>query len=689
MLKTLKLSNWAQHSDRTIEFRPGLTGIIGPNGKGKSNLIRAIQRLLCGDLDRNLQDMVQWEKNEAQIECELRVGEVDIYLEQTIGDTTSFAAEIGDSKFSRLSDIREHLGELFGAPTDVVSSVAFANQGKIGEVLFGGDAARTEFFQTLFGIKAAKRGRAVILEELNRLPSTDHRQDLKTERERLQELKQTKAKLEVEISGLKDEANPDRISQLEDQVAEYRSNKERKEELEEELPEQKDRIERLESTVEAARQQKTAAKTALDQVPSPKAGFKEVVQRYEKQADLRAELRNLEQKIPEEEKRLQSIELGRSPERVEEDIEALDTQIQQADRKAWRIEQMLTGYNEEDGRCPLCLEDTLTELPDWATRQHLEQLRADQKSLKNARRDYVQELSEIRSLQEQRARCEDSLKKMRQRLEEFPELIDEDYYQNAKSVLEFIEQQETALSNAKNVLEVKQPALEESRNRKEKIEEILSDLDLWDEVRYNEITGELKSLKEASQRLENVRGQLERCGKELQSQQERVEELEHAVEKEASREEYRGFLEQSRELLHRDNLPARIMAKAVSSINGWLRESLEDFELDFSAWLDEETFAPVFLNSRSPSPQDHGALSGGEKTALAVCFQTALWKALLPRCDLLVLDEPTFFLDDDHVESLVDLLESVRIWAEETQSQLLVPTHDKRLQASMDQIIEL
>jgi len=41
-LNSLHLVNFRQHTDSRITFESGLTGIIGPNGSGKTTILEAI-----------------------------------------------------------------------------------------------------------------------------------------------------------------------------------------------------------------------------------------------------------------------------------------------------------------------------------------------------------------------------------------------------------------------------------------------------------------------------------------------------------------------------------------------------------------------------------------------------------------------------------------------------------------------
>jgi len=69
-LHRLRLVNFRQHADTEIVFGDGITGIIGPNGSGKTSLLEAIAWAIYGnpaargdkDSIRNLRAM--WQRAE-------------------------------------------------------------------------------------------------------------------------------------------------------------------------------------------------------------------------------------------------------------------------------------------------------------------------------------------------------------------------------------------------------------------------------------------------------------------------------------------------------------------------------------------------------------------------------------------------------------------------------------------------
>ena len=47
-IHSIRLLNFRQHADTSIEFDSGLTGIVGANGTGKSTILEAIAWALYG-----------------------------------------------------------------------------------------------------------------------------------------------------------------------------------------------------------------------------------------------------------------------------------------------------------------------------------------------------------------------------------------------------------------------------------------------------------------------------------------------------------------------------------------------------------------------------------------------------------------------------------------------------------------
>ena len=82
-------------------------------------------------------------------------------------------------------------------------------------------------------------------------------------------------------------------------------------------------------------------------------------------------------------------------------------------------------------------------------------------------------------------------------------------------------------------------------------------------------------------------------------------------------------------------------------------------------------------------------LSGGQKIILAMAFRFAVNDMFAAKLGVLILDEPTAWLDDDNIDRIVDVLKIAGAHAKASNMQLLVITHEKELENIFDQTIKL
>jgi exonuclease SbcC len=188
--------------------------------------------------------------------------------------------------------------------------------------------------------------------------------------------------------------------------------------------------------------------------------------------------------------------------------------------------------------------------------------------------------------------------------------------------------------------------------------------------------------------IREAEGQLKGVKEALLREKQRQKALAKKVEIEERRTSYRGMLQEAKDVLHRENLPAAVARRFLSSINGALQEKLKSFDLDFTAWLDQE-LDPVFKSEDTPEPKSALFLSGGQKSILSICFSVALWELFLPHMGVLVLDEPTVWLDEDRIEDLIEFLQLIRAYCNETNKQIIVVSHNKALCSAFDRTIDV
>jgi DNA repair exonuclease SbcCD ATPase subunit len=81
-------------------------------------------------------------------------------------------------------------------------------------------------------------------------------------------------------------------------------------------------------------------------------------------------------------------------------------------------------------------------------------------------------------------------------------------------------------------------------------------------------------------------------------------------------------------------------------------------------------------------------LSGGQKIDLSLAFRFAACESFSSSAGLLVLDEPSVYLDEDTKQHLVEVFERLKDMAEQMRMQFLVVTHERSLLGCFDQLVQ-
>lgn len=159
-LHHLHLQNFRQHADTSIDFFPGVTGIIGTNGAGKSTVLEAITYALFGaDAIRGTKGSIRWNRaparKGAEVELEFSAGGARYSLHRS---------ENNASLFERLddSDLREIVGstsavnaaipEILGMSYREFAATFLCSQKDLMRLASMGGTERQQFYRATMGV---------------------------------------------------------------------------------------------------------------------------------------------------------------------------------------------------------------------------------------------------------------------------------------------------------------------------------------------------------------------------------------------------------------------------------------------------------------------------------------------------------------------------------------------------------
>ncbi len=167
----------------------------------------------------------------------------------------------------------------------------------------------------------------------------------------------------------------------------------------------------------------------------------------------------------------------------------------------------------------------------------------------------------------------------------------------------------------------------------------------------------------------------------------RLEDLTLMAQQQQKRDKFRETLSQVRDLLHRDNLPRLVIQSYLARINYSYNKFLQILNFPFSVEINDE-LAIIFTN-RNNDQVFADELSGGQKMLCSIAFRLAICEQFAQNLGLLVLDEPTAFVDEDNVKYVADVFNNIKSYTKSSGMQVLVITHDHNLAPVFDQIINV
>lgn len=159
-IKKIELKNWGPHKHLVLDMDASVVGIVGANGKGKSNLLQAIDYAFTANL--NKQKSEKYIRNfgqpdgatSASVLVEFEKGGKKGVISRTITSSASKRSlEWDGESWNKAADVEKKLEDILGTDKASLANAVFIKQGELSNLVKGTPSERHTIFQKLMNLQ--------------------------------------------------------------------------------------------------------------------------------------------------------------------------------------------------------------------------------------------------------------------------------------------------------------------------------------------------------------------------------------------------------------------------------------------------------------------------------------------------------------------------------------------------------
>lgn len=163
LIKRVRLVNYRQYSDRTVDINGTLVAVTGRNGHGKSNFLKGIQFALTGDVPGAVKaDLLKWGAKSGYVELWFEHAGIEGHVLRSVSEN-KVTLEYDGVTTSGIKNVAEDMRARLGVDKDILKQAVFVAQAEVAAVISEKTDRRERetAFQRLIGIDAAKTHKAL------------------------------------------------------------------------------------------------------------------------------------------------------------------------------------------------------------------------------------------------------------------------------------------------------------------------------------------------------------------------------------------------------------------------------------------------------------------------------------------------------------------------------------------------
>lgn len=700
-LLSTHLHNVCQHHDTKLTFAPGITGIFGANGAGKSNLMKMSQASLTNDFSVNPGDKasnVRW----GTAPSDYSAITSDWEHEGTRFSVTRGLYNMSDSLrvvgqptvLTKSKEISAEVSRLVGLPKEIIDNFIFVEQWKIFEFMSARPSDRANTFAQLCNTGRAEQlweaiGKRLSADQGLVASISDNSDEI---RSRMHGRAEQIAALKLEISELKSGVlSSAEVSRLEQSIESAttaallrRQLKERKaarDKLAKAAEERSQRASVAEEAYVVLEREREELQPKVDAANNALARERELAATRQRAEKLRSKIDKLV--IPPKPKKPAGYA---DAETIAKQIAELSAEITAAANTLGEFQA--TGLTE----CPVChtpvseLSHVLASCTESANKRPvLDALRQLGARCREYDRNRVQWVRDKKV-------TETALAAAKSELAAIGDIPDDP----AGDFAQLMERFRVCLVDRKQALSARDTARQSSATTAAQLAEAIADVKRLS-AQYKAVKGAYNELDESKAKLLRHReSQLklathtERLSSLTEANKSDTADLTRiaaAIKRSAAAIAWINDLTEWRKVVHRDMLPRLVANSMLEDLVDKVNDTIAEFDGPFYVSADDDLTFAVHKPNRMVERSDR--LSGGEKVILAIAFRFAVTAMFAGEIGMMVLDEPTAGLDAANLDCLNTVLERISSLTRKRGQQLIVITHDRRLELVFDNVIEI
>ena len=173
-LNSLSLTNFRQHADTRIEFDTGLTGIIGPNGSGKTTVLEAIAWAIYGNpAARGTRDSIRFNRagprSSVRVELEFDLGGHSYRVVRGLTNAELYLDGSGTAIANSISGVSELLTRRLGMTREEFFNTYFTGQKELSVMAAMGPSERAQFLSHVLGYERLRAAQKILRERRSEL----------------------------------------------------------------------------------------------------------------------------------------------------------------------------------------------------------------------------------------------------------------------------------------------------------------------------------------------------------------------------------------------------------------------------------------------------------------------------------------------------------------------------------------